>query len=825
MEGEMKPRSHQVRAYVAAPILIGVAVLIRNALLGNTGEPEPDLLLLAVAIAGALGGLGPAAVATAVGLLEELYFQTEPVRTFLVPRHRDQVELTLFVVSGVAIGVTLEVLRRIRSQESAARRTLAMTTRCNQAILRETTEEEIYADICKVIVDEGGYPMCWVGLAEHDERKTVRPVAHAGHEDGYLGLVDIVWADEPRGRGPTGTSIREKRMVVGQIFSTDPLMVPWREEALKRGYRSVTSLPIILEGTVLGAIVMYSGDVAAFSGDELAYLKRLTDDVAFGVGAIRQRGARERQEVDLVATGRALKASEERFQTYVDAAPLGIFVVDGRGNYQDCNPAALEMIGVDGPTLRRMNISDLVDEVDRPAALAQFGALVATGRLDQDFRLRRKDGSHFWVALGAVMIAEDRYVAFCQDISERHQAMDDLRESEGWLRMSQGIARLGNYVFDVRKDHWSSSTALNEIFGIDPGFPRTGADWLRIVHPDDRPTMRRYLEDLLWGGSRFDNEYRVVDQATQRVKWVHGIGELERGADGTPVRLVGTIQDVTDRKVAEEARLNLQAQLAFSARLAAMGTLVAGVAHEIRNPLAGEMACRSIAFQEVQKFAELLRRGDPLDREVLARFADEVMEMLGRAEADVNKVAQIVKDLSTFGRPDSKLGLVQLSDVVKSAMRWLRVSVGDVAITRMESSAAPDVLASAGQLEQVVVNLVTNAAHAIPEGRRGEITIRTGPGTEGRVRLEVTDDGAGMTPEIMEHVFDPFFTTRVEGKGTGLGLAICHAIVTAHGGALTVESLVGKGSTFRLELPAASAEPVPGDLAGEEVCPRTSRSP
>ena len=683
----MKPGWHQARAYVAAPILIGVAVLIRDALAGSTGEPHPALLLLVVAIAGALGGLGPAAVATAVGLLEEIYFQTEPVRTFLVPRHRDQVELTLFVVSGIAIGVTFELLRRLRQREASVRRTLLMTTRCNQAILRETTEEEIYADICKVIVDVGGYPMCWVGLAEHDDRKTVRPVAHAGHEDGYLGLVDVVWADEPRGRGPAGTSIRERRMVVGRIFSTDPVMAPWREEAHKRGYRSVTSLPIILEGSVLGAIVMYSDDVAAFTGDELAYLERLTDDVAFGVGAIRQR------------------------------------------------------------------------------------------------------------------LATDTAVA------EKERSMDDLRESEGWLRMSQDIARLGNYVFDVRKDHWSSSTALNEIFGIDPGFPRTGADWLRIVHPADRPAMRRYLEDLLSGGSRFDNEYRVVDQATQRVKWVHGIGELERSAEGTPVRLVGTIQDVTDRKAAEEGRRNLQAQRAVTARLAAMGTLVAGVAHEIRNPLAGEMACRSIAFQGVQKFAELLRRGDPLDREVLGRLADEVMEMLRRAESDASRIAQIVKDLSTFGRPDSKLVRVRLPDVVQSAMRWLRVSVGDAATIRVEFSATPEVLASAGQLEQIVVNLVTNAAHAIPEGRRGEITIRTGPGTEGMARLEVSDDGTGMTPEILEHVFEPFFTTAQIGKGTGLGLAICHAIVTAHGGTLAVESVVGKGSTFRVELPTAPAEP------------------
>jgi PAS domain S-box-containing protein len=786
--------------------LVGASVALRNAILGNTGEPNPDLLLLAVAIAGALGGLGPAAVATAVGLLEEIYFQTEPVRTFLVPKHRDQVELTIFVVSGTAIGVTFEVLRRIRKRESAVRRTLAMITCCNEAILRATTEDGLYADVCKVIVDVGGYRMCWVGLAEHDERKTVRPVAHAGHEDGYLGLVDIVWADEPRGRRTTGTAIREKRIVVGQNLSTDPSMAPWREEAQRRGYRSVTSLPLILDGTVLGAIVMYSGEVAGFADDELGYLKRLTDDVTFGVGAIRQRAARERQEVDLVATGRALKASEERFQTYVDAAPLGIFVVDGRGRYQDCNPAALEMIGVDGPALRSMSISDLLDEADRPAALAGFGALVATGRMDLDTRLRRKDGSYVWVSLHGVKIAEDRYMALCQDITERLRSMDTLRESEGWLRMSQDIARLGHYVFDVRKDHWSSSTALNEIFGIDPGFPRTGADWLRIVHLDDRAAMGRYLEDLLSGGSRFDHEYRVVDQATKRVKWVHGIGDLERSADGTPVRLVGTIQDVTDRKVAEEGRLNLQKQLAHSARLAAMGTLVAGVAHEINNPLSGVLAGGGLAMELAQEARRLATEGAAADRGDLARLLDETVDSLQDAQQGGQRIAHIVKDLSLFARPDPMRARVRIIEIVDQAMRWLPVSVGRAVTLRVEDCGAPDVMASFGQVGQVIVNLVTNAAKATPRGRKGEVVVRLGPGHLGMARVEVIDDGVGMAPDVTERIFDPFFTTSPAGEGTGLGLPISHAIVTAHGGTISVQSELGKGSTFRVELPAAPSD-------------------
>jgi signal transduction histidine kinase len=117
-------------------------------------------------------------------------------------------------------------------------------------------------------------------------------------------------------------------------------------------------------------------------------------------------------------------------------------------------------------------------------------------------------------------------------------------------------------------------------------------------------------------------------------------------------------------------------------------------------------------------------------------------------------------------------------------------------------------MASPGQIEQVIVNLVTNAAKATPAGKHGEVVIRTSTASPGMARLEVIDHGTGIAPAILGRIFEPFFTTRQvgEGKGAGLGLAVCHAIVTSHGGTLTVESEVGKGSTFRMELPAAPAE-------------------
>ena len=269
-----------------------------------------------------------------------------------------------------------------------------------------------------------------------------------------------------------------------------------------------------------------------------------------------------------------------------------------------------------------------------------------------------------------------------------------------------------------------------------------------------------------------------------------------RDETGAVVMGLAMTQDVTEQRL-------LRAQLAVSSRLASLGTLVAGVAHEVNNPLAGVMASVTYAIEDQQGLAARIRGDEPLDRDALALAADAVVEVLLDAKTGCGRIAQIVSDLSLFGRPNPLRTRVRLGDVATASMRWLPSSVGRAATIRVDDLGAPDVHASAGQLEQVVVNLVTNAAFAIPPGRRGEISIRIFTAASGRAVLEVEDNGTGVDPVTIERIFDPFFTTREVGQGTGLGLPICHAIVSAHGGALTAESVVGEGSTFRVELPPA----------------------
>jgi signal transduction histidine kinase len=162
-----------------------------------------------------------------------------------------------------------------------------------------------------------------------------------------------------------------------------------------------------------------------------------------------------------------------------------------------------------------------------------------------------------------------------------------------------------------------------------------------------------------------------------------------------------------------------------------------------------------------------------------------------------------VKDLAAFARPDLRRTPLRLAEVAQEAMRWLPASAALDATIRVEDAGAPDVFASAGQIEQVVVNLVTNAVKATPAGKRAAVIVRVGPGSPGKARLEVVDHGTGIDPSTLDRIFEPFFTTRPagDGRGVGLGLSISHSIVASHGGTLTVGSEVGKGSTLRMELP------------------------
>jgi signal transduction histidine kinase len=285
---------------------------------------------------------------------------------------------------------------------------------------------------------------------------------------------------------------------------------------------------------------------------------------------------------------------------------------------------------------------------------------------------------------------------------------------------------------------------------------------------------------------------------THAFSWLQLVPATE---DEAPVVRVA-VADVTELKKAEEALRVSQARLAVASRLAGLGTLVAGVGHEINNPLTATLSDTQMALVALHELRDRLGESAPGEVPCL----DAIIEELKDALEGGGRIRQIVRDLQAFGRSGAARTRVRLVDIVEQALRWLSVTITRTATVDVENGDPPDIIAAFGQIEQVVVNLITNAAKAMRPGVQGRIVVRLGPGAEGNARVEVIDNGMGIDPKIQQSIFDPFFTTGDVGGGMGLGLSISHDIVTSHGGTLTVESEVGEGSTFRMELPAAPVE-------------------
>ena len=178
-------------------------------------------------------------------------------------------------------------------------RALEALSQCCRALVHAHEESELLAQVCQIIVGTVGYRLAWVGLAERNDQKSVRPVAQAGFEDGYLQAVNVSWADVERGRGPTGTSIRTAVPCIIKDTHIAPNFAPWRDQAVRRGFGSVVGLPLISDETVIGAITIYAPEPDAFDPDEVDLLRELADNLAYGMMALRTRSAQKEAEVSL----------------------------------------------------------------------------------------------------------------------------------------------------------------------------------------------------------------------------------------------------------------------------------------------------------------------------------------------------------------------------------------------------------------------------------------------------------------------------------------------------------------------------------------------
>ncbi len=337
-------------------------------------------------------------------------------------------------VAGVfAAGRDVTDRRRAEGKLQRAVKALLTLSACNEALIRATDEQSLLQEICMVVVEAGGYRFAWVGYAENDAGKSVRPMAQAGFGADYLETVRITWADAPRGQGPTGTAIRTSRGRTCSDITTDPALEPWRADALARGYRSSIALPLCLNGGTLGALTIYAAVPNAFDGDAASLLGELAKDLAYGIGAIRAQDARTQAE-------KALAESEEKFRAVTNAAQDAIVMIDERGSITYWNPAAERIFGYTSEEAAGKRLHQWLAPVqDREAAAKGFEQFAKTGqgpvvgKVLELFAVRN-DGQEIPIELSVGAVPLDgkwHAVGVIRDIVERKQAeAERLREVE-----------------------------------------------------------------------------------------------------------------------------------------------------------------------------------------------------------------------------------------------------------------------------------------------------------------------------------------------------------------------------------------------------------
>jgi PAS domain S-box-containing protein len=381
------------------------------------------------------------------------------------------------------------------------------------------------------------------------------------------------------------------------------------------------------------------------------------------------------------------------------------------------------------------------------------------------------------------------------DITALKQAQAALRLSEErlarnreHLALAQRMAQVGSLIREIKTGAVEWSDELYRIYGLERGsVPPSFETLLGLVHPDDRDAVMADREAVMRGAAQGLHEYRIV-RPDGEARLIHRTSKLLADDAGAPTHLLVIFRDITEAREAETQRRALEDQLHHSQKLEALGTLAGGIAHDLNNTLVPVIAMAKLG----------LKRTEPRSA---MRESFELIHQAGQRARD------LVKQVLAFSRKQSAdRQQFRVHDVVDEALAMLRPTIPATIALDRDIHPVPPIIGDSGQIHQIIVNLLTNAVHAIGL-QIGTITVTVGAlpaakrGEPNFVRLSVRDTGCGMDEAMQKRIFDPFFTTKRVGEGTGLGLSVVHGIVAGHGGKIQVESRPGYGARFIIDLP------------------------
>jgi PAS domain S-box-containing protein len=503
-----------------------------------------------------------------------------------------------------------------------------------------------------------------------------------------------------------------------------------------------------------------------------------------------------------------LRRSEARKTAILGSAIDCIVTIDHEGRITEFNPPAEHTFGYRRGQVVGRHLADVIIPPSlRDLHRLGFARYLATGEAKVlgkrlEMTAVRADGSEFPVELSISRIPIDgppSFTGYLRDITERKRADEELRRSEAFLAQAQHVNATGSFSWCVDSGEINWSAQMYRIFEIDQAVPVTLELIGARVHPEDLPLLHDMVERA-HAGKDFEYEHRLL-LPDNRVKYLHLVAHGARNKDGQ-LEYVGAVQDVTERRLSEEALGKLRSELAHMARITSLGALTASIAHEVNQPLSGIVTNASTCLRMLS--------ADPPN-------VAGALETARRTIRDGNRASEVIARLrALFSKKEAETEPVDLNEATREVVA---LSLSDLQRNRvvLRSELADSLPAIAGdrvQLQQVILNLLRNASDAMSavEDRARKLVIKTEQEEDGRVRLTVQDAGSGIDPQHVDRIFDPFYTTK--SSGMGMGLSVSRSIIENHHGRLWASPNDGPGATVSFSIPRApEGATAPGRLS------------